>query len=406
MSRRLMSGNKGFFFSIIAVMLLVLLAVQLSGRQRLVVQGESEALQTQFEVAHNFLTTLEAAILPRLLEADVAVALDSIARDINDTKSTISDHDTLLAMVESIVVGDQNALVEVIMDEFVETQAEAEVHAAKIREYTREANISKQVLELSELAVQQLRIVDVDIGNINISFWQDNETGPRYVRAAMNFSLALDAGFATWNRPLANATTLIGITRQLDPYMMSQLPAGKPFDAEITMMDVPVNISTIEDFIYNRTYAYDNNSPSYLQRFTGDLSPSGCCGLESAIGLDTNVPMSAGELVREPMIDWCYFTGGCNAVTQRDALWVLIDPAAVDDPLVPTITSTVAGTPVFAFALGSYHLEKYNLSGYYLTSSNECACNLAIPGPTATPPGPGPQYEGPGCIGNALSEAC
>ncbi|MEK6822351.1 MAG: hypothetical protein AABY13_00860, partial [Nanoarchaeota archaeon] len=65
MSRKFLSGNKGVFFSLIAILLLVLIAMQFIGRQRIVVQSEFDVLDTQFQIANELVNNVERSILPR-----------------------------------------------------------------------------------------------------------------------------------------------------------------------------------------------------------------------------------------------------------------------------------------------------------------------------------------------------
>ena len=382
MSRRLMSGNKGVFFSLIAILILVLLAMEFAGRQKLVIESESETIQTQFEIANNFVNDLQTAILPRLLEADVGVALNAFAIHINNTrfaKDTPEDETWLSS------------------DELARLINETVLNGTKgpatqdIRDYVGNSTLPFQIVHLGALADEQLHMT-VTIVPSNVSISQDNDTGPYKVRASMNARLSLDAGFAKWDRMLENITTLVDINGLLDPYLMVK---AEGLSGTIRFYNGPFTNATLQGMLLNRTYTGEKEAPSFLGRFSGDLSASECCGIETIVAINGNLPPTVDYLYRSSMIDWCYWSGECPRITTglsdldvRKAFWLLESSV---DSTQPIIASRGKNSPFYSLYLDAYHLDKYNLSDYRI-EANACACNEAQL--------PKPMFNGPGCVGD------
>jgi hypothetical protein len=358
-----MSGNKAILFSMIAILVLALISLQFMGMQKITLTTEAEAFQTRFRIANGLANDLESQILPRLLEADVGRALYAVAMYVNNSKEYLTNEAELIRLVNNSVM---NGTV-----------------PADVALYRGNATLPNQIANLQKQVNDQLRI-DVTITPLNLTIWQDNSTGPTKIKAMMRAQLNLNAGVASWNRLLKNVTTTVEIENLLDPYLMVQAPGT---NSTIFFFDGPYNITTLPHVVYNRTYTYEEQAPSFLQRFYNDTRKSHCCGIESVLVLNGNVAPT--RLLRSSMIDWCYYSHNCDLIGVAKTYYTL-------ETVAPVMTSRDQSLPFYAFMLDYYHLTKYNMT-QYAVPENECSCNRALR----------PQrWDGPGCIGIAENEIC
>lgn len=359
MSRRPLSGNKAVFFSLMAILLLAVIALQFAGRQKIVIESESETLDTRFAIANNLVNDVEFNILPRLLEADVGRALDAIAFHVNDTG--------YLATIEAL---------RVLVNESVMNSTSR----PGIRAFVGNATLPAQLPVLAAFVREQLRS-DLAVRMTNVSVWQDNVTGYMQVGASADATIELRTGFANWSRR-RRISTLVDVEGLHDPLALRNglVPPTVRFN------EGNFSLATLPGVIMNRTYTYDMRAPSYLQRFTGEGESDQ--GIESLVGLNANARPGT-DLLRASFVDWCYWSGRCNQIGQAWTFWTL-------EPVPPGMTSRTSGQPFYAFMLDSYHLKKYDLLAFQ-TTSNECSCNRALDPP---------RFQGAGCVGAAADEGC
>ncbi len=403
MSFRLMSGNKGIFFSLTAILILVLLAMTLVGRQKFITDSESESLQVKFQVANTFMVSIENSILPRLLEADVALALEGIAKHINDSSSSgnpafLDDEKTLTDAVSASVMGDASAVSDALG-----------VSWASVAPLLNSSNMSAQIKELEELSEEQIHL-KLKVNIVKIELWQDNTSGPRQVNANLTARVWLEtettreSDVLKWDNRLVNITAKVPVAHLDDPYIMAMAKSeGFSVDPNIRFSETLVNVTNLKGFIFNRTYLPENRSPSYMQRFYRDMSGSECCGIESPVGIDA--AYSGVDVLPRPMVDWCYFEDDCRRrLEQNSSFWALIPTPEDGAAGIPQITSTTSGTPAYAFVLGDYQMNKYNITGYYEREATVCYCDYGRKDPVTGLPDP--EWAGPGCIGPIEGEPC
>jgi hypothetical protein len=268
----------------------------------------------------------------------------------------------------------------------------------EISTYVGNATLPAGIARLRQLVKDQLHL-DLNVTPISVVIWQDNTTGPYRIKARLSASMRLDAGIAVWNKSIDNVTTLVSIANLHDPYLLAKAPGA---NGSITFYDGPYTNESIVSFTANRSYTKEPAAPDYLSRFTGDLNASDCCGIETMVTFNVSVP-STTPLYRNPMIDWCYWSGDCwrvytglSNIGVKRSFWTL---EHVSD--LPTITSHGATQSFYGFYLDIYHLEKYNITEYAQgVYPNECGCNWAHVNPATGQIQP--QYEGPGCIGTPV----
>ena len=262
-----------------------------------------------------------------------------------------------------------------------------------VRAYIGNGTLTFELAQFAEHVERELH-VSINVTPVNVTVWQSNESGYDHVVAQLKARLYLDAGFANWSRDYDNITTLVDIARLSDPYIMAAEPddilASEPHvNATIVFAQTPIDLTTLESFIVNRSYMYDKYAPSFLQRFSGDLSRSDCFGMESVVALNANLPPTM-PLYRRSMVDWCYFSPDypCRSIDEfKKNYWTLEPGFTTRDPLLP----------FYSLYLDSYHLRKVGLYNVFVIDQNECRCHIERDEPA---------YEGPGCIGSAVSEEC
>lgn len=118
-----------------------------------------------------------------------------------------------------------------------------------------------------------------DIGVSQISPWFVD------VEADINITISTVEGTASWTRSVAIKTS-IAIENFDDPYYLVKTAgsyvnkirkSGTKFDEW--------DVNKVKDFIRNGNYTHFENSqaPSFIDRFTNNIAPSSCCGIESLV---------------------------------------------------------------------------------------------------------------------------
>jgi hypothetical protein len=393
MSPRFLSGNKGVFFSLIAVLILLLLAMQLTGRQRTAIETEAQSTETAFVIANDFINSFTKVMLPRMLEADVGTAFNAMARCLNDSATTtdkgeLADGTHVTAADCGAEPGgfylDGNTTIGIVKDAVL-----GQPLPVGVARYVGDRNnLAAQLQELAALAQRQLKInLTCRLGGTeSINITQDDNTGPYGVRAEIGMAIDLSADVANWTDRRINTTSNVSIDRLLDPYMMQKVRGD--YNPAIRFYQGALNAANLTGIVRNRLYVYEARAPSYLERFTGTVNvASSCCGIESFIGRGAGVPNSV-PMRRRSMVDWCYWR---EHDPPNDFAWCV--PPNATEPLASqfelwVLTSgipyyDIAGNLTFnefppEFALDFYHIRKMAPEAQtdYMAVGNSCACNM------------------------------
>lgn len=398
MSVRSLSGNKrGQFLSLIAMLLLLLMAMQLQSSEKPVLQTEAESTETKFEIAVNLLRNIETAVIPRMLDADVSTALDGISRCLNDSIAGAADEADHFARAKADCYASNDGF---YADE---TQVIGIVRNATlglpvppgVAPYISNANINVQLEALQKVTKAKFKFIlkiepTLDAARVDIG--QDNSSGPNGINVKLPARLGLDASFANWNGRIIEPNSTVAIDGLLDPYILVQVekalkataprPADTAFNPRVAYYIGNLTAETLPNIALNRTYQFEPMAPSFIARFTGNVSQqSDCCGIESLIALNPDAGTTAGVpagigLRRRPMVDWCYW----REHTADETAWCTEASFASELPELQKVALWRNTGVTNDFALESYHIMKYmNESlAVYITPENECSCNMAL----------------------------
>jgi hypothetical protein len=112
------------------------------------------------------------------------------------------------------------------------------------------------------------------------------QTGPWFVDVEANISFYVKSESAKWEKNYTIIRTQININKFHDPYY--SLKTGGLYINTINKSEVPYDEWRLENLTnhtrHGEYYHWDSSdAPSFIMRFTDDISPSSCCGIESVV---------------------------------------------------------------------------------------------------------------------------
>ncbi|MBN1157480.1 hypothetical protein JXA85_07700 [Candidatus Woesearchaeota archaeon] len=332
--------GKGIFFTIISLFVVTLIYffvmtdsmgdVRYSSRAAGGVAAKERILST-----NDYVTSLKADYVERALRTGSYNALLSMVTYMNKTHSFIS--------------GVQGNFTEVLLNGTIEGTPLADMEIYFMENKTLPVKIE----EIQAASMEFLRInASLLIKGINLE--QNAESGPFRVAVALNLSVYVDSGVASWNDTytIISYTEIDGIS---DPFYFMFTPENYSGNINYSNSFKKTNISEwnlngTKSLILERGYKYEEKAPSFLNRLQGSFSASGCCGIESLIYFNSTKNMS--------FADYCYFSERCQGSNPK-ANFSLYN--------ITNIT-----TDVYRFKLEPYHIgtTKYDLFNFSIKNNN------------------------------------
>ncbi len=191
----------------------------------------------------------------------------------------------------------------------------------------------------------------------NFSIFQDLDSGPWDLVVSLNVNYTFNASIASWqsNKTMQTKVNILGLE---DPYI--SLETNNQFGNNITNIinDTTTdqlsnkhlwNITYLGYMIDSHAYRFEENAPSYLMRFTTNIAPSSCCGIESIVYLQN-------QDVNMSYIDYCFWSGTC--------------PGSNVNENISLYNVTGITTNTFRFLLEPMHGQRYNVTEYMNFSTN------------------------------------
>jgi hypothetical protein len=374
------------FFSLISLIIVALLLV--------IAQPAPKA--TDVMPAINAVS-LADEMLNRMIEQDVFVSLNSISRYMNDSSHGVLPAEGEYSADDFLAAGfvKDAATLDSMMLELINGSGRL---PEQLIRYAGAVNLSmQQQAVMTALRIPMLRW---EIIPESIHIWQDSGSGYRAVNVEATIATYIDMKTANWTRNITVAYNM-SIEGVLDPFALVKLPAGSAklnatvaFVRPFSVTDADT-VKGLRSLIHNKSYFFEAQAPSLIQRYLGSTAASACCGMESFISLGDNAP-EATPLKRKSMIDWCYFSDRCEGLNTEPYLYTLDGLADMD------ITTDAEGAPFYALAVDDRVLDKFSMKTLYGVPGNECRC------PCGSPPAEGEPEEwvGPGCVGTPDDNVC
>jgi hypothetical protein len=107
---------------------------------------------------------------------------------------------------------------------------------------------------------------------------------PWFIDLTLNVSFSVNSETSSWNISNFIVNTELSNQNFSDPYYT--VNTNGAYVSRINRTHVAFDewdIEKVKDHIRSGTYTYYANAPSFLMRFTDDLSVSTCCGIESLV---------------------------------------------------------------------------------------------------------------------------
>jgi hypothetical protein len=249
-------NKKGIFFTFIALTLMVALII-LFNPSGIVTVEDTIAVKTRVSSINDLVVDLKTSYLENILKVSSNKAVIALT-DYVGANGPFSDLDELQTFYsEAMLEGTINGISQPIMD------------GNTIINWTdRMANVSRNSLNVE---------TKFEIGNVAIS-----QLRSFFIELNLSLNITVTSEASLWNITDHNVNAELSIQKFDDPYYL----INGEYSNQINKSDVPFDewdAAKVNDHIEKGTYRYDELAPSFLKRFTTDISPTKCCGIESIV---------------------------------------------------------------------------------------------------------------------------
>ncbi len=308
-----MNSKKGVFFTFIALFIIILIVAVISTNEKYRYREKSESIYTRVRTMNTFIDDFEKD-LDREMYIGGYRALLSMNSYIRQIEDYVSDFDTIFS--EILINGSANG-------------TQIDFMFQNETGYQKGADLKSWLQRINEKASQMNIEVTVDITNISMI-----QRSPWSVVLIFNLTAYIIdmKGLATWkiDRVYEKEFSILGFE---DPMYIVETKDKVTNIINITpdtdfIDDATMQTDVLEAHIANSYYINNNNAPSYLMRFTGNMSPSPY-GIESLVNLDY-LDVQGIQPFRRSIVDYIYFSDiitadYCNVTGTDLPSWFRID---------------------------------------------------------------------------------
>lgn len=354
MRLRLLKGKKGIFFTIIAVMLVAILAIAFAPEEYVTFKDRLPAVKTRVDTANEYVKTLKNSYVEAVAQTSGRDAMRALVLYANKTG----------------YFPDENS----VSSTFKEVMLNGTISGKPVEERVDPGNPDASLMHgrtffhrisAIENASRETLLISTDfkknLTDYNVVLYQSNETGPWRIGVNITLSYYVNASLSSWDITQTVSTTFPaeGI---LDPV---QLVSGANTINQVTRTNSTVwNITNLAKLIEDQKYKYDASAPSFLMRLYGNLSTgsgSVCCGIESPIN-PNKIGISIDKCTRKSYIDWCFYSTNC-APEAAGKIWNITG-----------ITTYTEGQKFYGFKLDTSHAAAYNITDSVAGEMGSVAC--------------------------------
>jgi hypothetical protein len=269
-------GKKSMFLTFISIAIIAA-AIIIFTPSDINLRKDIPVIKTRVSNVNEYVLDLENVYLERTLHASGTKTIIALTRYM--TEETIS---TGVEVFFSNVEG--NPLY--FQDVFSEVLLEGKIGGVDIDDYYPETIMSGNNYDdwLSE--IKTTAESTFNIGTVyGISDIRIYQTKPWFVDVEADVSFNVSSETASWNKT-ATIKTEIEIEGFHDPYYL--VKTGGLYKSIINKSGTKFDeweVEKVKDFIKDGNYTHFENSqaPSFIMRFTDDMSTSDCCGIESLV---------------------------------------------------------------------------------------------------------------------------
>jgi hypothetical protein len=298
LQNKLVSSNKGYFFSLIVVFLLALSALVLFSATTVISTTNEDANTLRFSTIESFIYTVK--------------------KDSSQALHIASLRSLLFIQEEMIREGDYLKSVDDIIESLI------------LRGIYVKNSITEEPAYLAKSAMHDWQENIIFLGNaqnMKVAFANHNiileQSSPWELIISINTTMTIDDLLtdASWNLPYIAKTT-IPITQLVDPVSIVGTYSRYPK----TLTQCPFETMSVNDCLEQQQYIVSAHAPSYLSRLRGDMQ-SDTYGILTTV----SIPDLASDdifYISESVIDWQYFEeveGVATCHVQGQSSWFRID---------------------------------------------------------------------------------
>ncbi|MBI2574256.1 hypothetical protein HYV82_00025 [Candidatus Woesearchaeota archaeon] len=351
---RLSKSKKGIFFTIIAIMLVAILAIAFAPEEYVTFKDRMPAVKTRVDVANEYVKILRNSYIEASAQTSGRDAMAALVLYINKTGYLPNETAVSSTFKEIMLNGTINGKpVETYLDS---SSSYSIMHSRTFfHKIGAIENASRETL-LIETSFRK------NLSDYELTLYQSNETGPWRIGVNITISYYVNASLSSWSITQTASTTFPaeGI---LDPL---QLVSGANNISPVIRTNSTVwDISNFSKLIEDQKYKQDSSAPSFLMRLYGNLSTgsgSVCCGIESPIN-PNKIGIDINKCTRKSYIDWCFYSANC-APDAAGKIW----------NITGITTYTLEPKKFNGFKLDTSHAAAYNITGSIIGEMGPMTC--------------------------------
>jgi hypothetical protein len=257
-------GKKGMFLTFIAISLVAALIIIFTP-SGLDLSKDIPVIKTRVSNLNSYVTDLENVYLESTLQVTGRKTIISLILYVNNTQEFLTDFETdftevlLSGTINSIPIDDitgQDIMKDSTYPDWI----------------NRIINTSKNAFNVdTSFSINDIQVYQITPWSVNVD---------------ANLSFNVSSETASWDKENILISTKINIENLNDPYYL--VNTGGSYTNNIKKTGTKFDewdVEKVKDFIRDGNYTHWENSqaPSFLMRFTNDISPSPCCGIESIV---------------------------------------------------------------------------------------------------------------------------
>ncbi|MBI3051066.1 hypothetical protein HYY74_01275 [Candidatus Woesearchaeota archaeon] len=383
MALKPLSGRKGIFFTLIAIMLMTILTIAFAPQEQVTHKDRVATVNLRVDTANDFVKRLKYSYMEESAETSGRHALLALVQFINRT-TYLPDYNAVnTTFVEVFMNGSINGTpVECYLDTRLQPpikNRDCEPLIPSDYVVMRDRSFLSRMRAMENASSEYLNI-KVDFrdkaDDYYVVFYQGNATGPWFVGINITANYSVDAGLASWNVS-QTVSVLVPIEGVMDPVYL----VNASFNNTIRATNSTVwNLSNLSRLIHDQSYRQSPKAPSLFMRLYYNMSHGGpgpapgsvfasgseCCGIESMVNpnrLNRDPPYSISSCTPKSYLDWCFYSASCAPDSGVEKLWN-----------VTGLTTYSSSRKFLGFKLTTEQAAAYNISDELVESVGKVEC--------------------------------
>lgn len=294
--------RKGIFFTFIAIIIMATFTLVFTPQADISIQKDNNAAKTRIAAIDSYVSELESNYFENVLRATTYNAILSMIFYMNATGSYIPSPDS--AFSEIILTGN--------------------IGGTPIDTITGKQIMTNNTLtdwngRMSAAAKDTLNVnTSITVVKVHVS-----QTRPWSIDSRIEVNFSVKSEVAEWSKS-SSVSSSVSIEGLHDPYYL--VNTNKAYTNRIRRTAIDFNqwnVTRVREHIRNGTYVHfeGSDAPSFLMRFSNNISASACCGIESYVNPDMLAAQDQIESYADYLL-WSHkFGGNCTQLYNITAVW-------------------------------------------------------------------------------------